>query len=141
MKWCVLKNSRTAVYLQVNIWIASGKCYKTNPEVVVLRCSVEKMFLDITQNSQENTCGRVSFLIKLQAQACNFIQNQTLGQVFSCEFVKFLRATFFIEHLQWLLLSIQTIPVLLEFYPLVVLSHIYIDQNSRISSLSEREER
>ena len=27
----------------------------------------EKMFLEISQNLQENTCARVSFLIKLQA--------------------------------------------------------------------------
>ena len=31
------------------------------------RCSVEKVFLEISQNSQENTSARVSFLIKLQA--------------------------------------------------------------------------
>ena len=31
-------------------------------------CSVKKMFLEIAQNSQENTCARVSFLIKLQLQ-------------------------------------------------------------------------
>ena len=31
------------------------------------RCSVKKMFLEISQNSQEDTCVRVSFLIKLQA--------------------------------------------------------------------------
>ena len=35
-------------------------------EVVVQRCSVKKVFLEISQNSQENTCARVSFLIKLQ---------------------------------------------------------------------------
>ena len=29
------------------------------------RCSVKKVFLEISQNSQENTCARVSFLIKL----------------------------------------------------------------------------
>ena len=29
--------------------------------------SVKKVFLEISQNSQENTCARVSFLIKLQA--------------------------------------------------------------------------
>ena len=34
-------------------------------EAVVRRCSVEKVFLEISQNSQENTCARVSFLIKL----------------------------------------------------------------------------
>ena len=37
------------------------------PEAVVQRCSVKKVFLEVSQNSQENTCARVSFLIKLQA--------------------------------------------------------------------------
>ena len=36
-------------------------------EAVARRCSVKKVFLDISQNSQENTCVKVSFLIKLQA--------------------------------------------------------------------------
>ena len=31
-------------------------------------CSVKKEFLNISQNLQENTCVRVSFLIKLQEQ-------------------------------------------------------------------------
>ena len=35
-------------------------------EVVVRRCSVKKVSLEILQNLQENTCARVSFLIKLQ---------------------------------------------------------------------------
>ena len=34
---------------------------------VVKRCFVKKMFFEISQNSQENTCGRVSLSIKLQA--------------------------------------------------------------------------
>ena len=29
---------------------------------------LQKVFLEILQNSQENTCGKVSFLIKLQAE-------------------------------------------------------------------------
>ena len=37
----------------------------------------KKVFLEISQNSQENTCTRVSFLIKLQAYACNFIKKET----------------------------------------------------------------
>ena len=32
-------------------------------------CSVKKVFLEISQNSQENTCASVSFLIKLQVSA------------------------------------------------------------------------
>ena len=40
-----------------------------NPEAVPQMRSVKKVFLEIRQNSQENTCPRVSFLIKLQAAA------------------------------------------------------------------------
>ena len=36
-------------------------------EAVVQRCSVKMVFLEISQDSQENTCATVSFLIKLQA--------------------------------------------------------------------------
>ena len=31
-------------------------------EAVVQRCSIKKVFLKISQNSQENTCARVSGL-------------------------------------------------------------------------------
>ena len=34
-------------------------------EAVVRRCSVKEVFSEILQKSQENTCARVSFLIKL----------------------------------------------------------------------------
>ena len=63
------------------------------------------MFLEISQNSQENTCARVSFLIK----ACNFIKKETLAQVFSCEFCKFSKNTFFTEHLCQSLLTFQSL--------------------------------
>ena len=53
----------------------------------------EKVFLEILQNSQENTCTRVSFFTKLQA--CNFIKKETLALVFSCEFSKISKSTFF----------------------------------------------
>ena len=50
------------------------------------RCSVRKDVLrNFSQNSQENTCTRVSFL------------KETLAQVFSCEISK---NTFFTEHLR-----------------------------------------
>ena len=59
------------------------------------------MFLEILENSQGNTSARVSFLIKLQAEAgvCNFINKETLAQVFSCEFCEIHKNTFFTEHL------------------------------------------
>ena len=63
-------------------------------EAVVRRCSVKKVFLEMSQNSQKHTCARVSFLIKLQA-SCNFIKKETLAQVFSCEFCEICKNTFF----------------------------------------------
>ena len=45
----------------------------------------------ILQNSQENTCVRVSILIK----ACNFINIDILIQVLSCQFREISRNTFF----------------------------------------------
>ena len=67
-------------------------------EAAARRCSVKKVFLEILQNSQENTCARVSFLIKLQAsgrpQAYNFIENKTMTQVFSWEFCKICKNIF-----------------------------------------------
>ena len=36
-------------------------------EAVAQRCSVKKMFLEVLQNSQENICARISFVIKLLA--------------------------------------------------------------------------
>ena len=61
-------------------------------EAVVQRCFVNKVFLEISQNSQENTCVRVSLLIKLQAS--NFIKKETLAQVFPVKFAEFLRTPF-----------------------------------------------
>ena len=55
--------------------------------------------LKISQNSKENTCARVSFLIKLQAEGCNFVKKETLIQVFSCEFCEVFKNIFLTEHL------------------------------------------
>ena len=41
--------------------------FSLSTEAVVQRCSVKRVFLEIWQNSQENTCARVFFLRKLQA--------------------------------------------------------------------------
>ena len=45
--------------------VIEAKC----TEAVTQRCSIKKIFLEISQNSQENTGARVTFLIKLQASA------------------------------------------------------------------------
>ena len=54
------------------------------------RCSVKKVLLEISQNSQENICASVSFLMKLQAWGlCH--------KCFSVNFENFLKIPFFKE--------------------------------------------
>ena len=52
---------------------------------------LNKEFLEISQNSQENICSRDSFSI---------IKKASLAQVFSCEFCEDSKNTFFTEHLR-----------------------------------------
>ena len=65
-------------------------------EAVAQRSSIKKLFLEISQNSQENTHPKVSLLLKLQetASAGNFIKKETLAQEFSCEFCEISKNTF-----------------------------------------------
>ena len=59
------------------------------------RCFVKKVFSGISQNLQEITCYRVSFLIKFQPSACNFLKKETLSQVCSCKFCEISKNTSF----------------------------------------------
>ena len=69
---------------------------RDNSEVVVSRCSVKKVFLKISQNSQKNTFARVSFLIKLQVSGLQPFYEKTLVQMFSSEFCEiFFKNTYF----------------------------------------------
>ena len=61
-------------------------------EAVVRRCSVKKVFLKVSQNSQENSCARVSFLIKFQ-------KKRLWHRYFPVNFVKLLRTPISIEYL------------------------------------------
>ena len=57
-------------------------------EAVVQRCSVKRVFLEISQNSQESICARASFLKKRLWHRC-----------FPVNFTKFLRTPIFTERL------------------------------------------
>ena len=125
----------------------------------------KKVFLEISQNSQEKTCARVSrlhFLVfglnteiygvnfrihskktkesitsqKLGSQyfwqACNFIKNETLAQVFSCEFCEISKNTFFIEHLWWLLLHFFNCNFIHQILLPTYLPNLYIKKNSNL---------
>ena len=74
-------------------------------EAVTQRCSVKKVFLEISQNPQENACARVSFLIKLQAQPATLLKKRLWHRCFPVNFEKFLRTPLLTEHLWWLLLK------------------------------------
>ena len=51
---------------------------QNHTEAVAWRCSVKKVFLEISQNSNENVCARVSFLMKLHAVHLQILVNERL---------------------------------------------------------------
>ena len=90
------EKARTSAYFtQWNTDDSLSQSIIFGPEAVARRFSVKNVFLKILQNSQENTCARGSFLIKLQAKACKLIKKETLAQVFSCEFCEIFKNNFF----------------------------------------------
>ena len=78
------------------VWKSRVKQNQHNTEAVGQACSVKKLFLEISQNSPENACARVSFLIE-----------RLWKRRFPVNFEKFLRTPALTEHLRWLLLTIR----------------------------------
>ena len=74
------------LFLTISCW----KRVKQHNEAVTLRCSVKKVFLEISQNLQENTCARDSFLIKLQARPATLLKKSLCYSCFPVNFEKFL---------------------------------------------------
>ena len=68
--------------------------WKELVEAVARRCSVKKVFLEILQNSQENTCASLFF---------NKVADS--GTDVSCEFCKIYKNTFSYRTPRWVLLS------------------------------------
>ena len=90
-------------YILSNTWATFEAKFT---EAVVQRFSVKKVFLKISQNSEEDTCARVSFLIKLQAwdlAPAALLKNRLFltpalyskRDLFSCEFCEISKNTFF----------------------------------------------
>ena len=67
--------------------------FQLKSETVVWRCSVEKVFLEISQISQKALVPASLVLIQLQASG-----------MFYCEFCEIIKNIFITEHLRWLLL-------------------------------------
>ena len=77
-------------------------------ETAAQRCSVKKVFLEISQNSPENTCARVSILIKScrpeTLRPTTLLKKRLWHRCLPVKFAKFLRIPFFTKTLRWLLL-------------------------------------
>ena len=67
--------------------IVNSTNFRSNRPEVFSKKGVLKNFA----KSQESTCARVSFLIKLLFQGCNLIKKDALTQMFSCEFCKIVK--------------------------------------------------
>ena len=75
-------------------------------EAVTGGALLKKVFSKISQISQESTCFGVS-LIKLQAQACNFIKKRLHHRCFPAKYTKFLRTTILKNICERLLLNLS----------------------------------
>ena len=71
------------------------------------RCSIKKVLLEISQNSQENNCAKVPFFNKVAGLNLHlYKKNRLWHRCFPVNFATFL--TYFLtEHLWWLLLTVK----------------------------------
>ena len=74
-------------------------------ETVVRRCSVKKVLLEMSQNSQGNTCASLFFNKVADLKSATLLKKRLWDRCFPVNFAKFLRTPFLIEHLLWLLLN------------------------------------
>ena len=93
---CVFKNNMTKCIrcIRRNRIDIFGIILSQQSEAVARTCSVKKVFLKISQNSEENTCTRVSFLIKLKASGLQLYKKRDSSTGF---FLRILRI--FYKHL------------------------------------------
>ena len=93
---CFCKVTKMKLYFTLDIQkFTISNRITHNTVAVVRRCSVKKVSLEITQHLQENTCARVSFLIKLQAlKPATLFKRRLWHRCFPVNVAKFLRIPF-----------------------------------------------
>ena len=88
--------------------------------------------MDVLENFAKvtgNTCAEVSVLKKLQASpGWNYIEKEILAQIFSSEFCKIFKNTYFVEHLRAMLLRFEEVLIRIYIY-----IYIYIYTNNVIN--------
>ena len=77
-------------------------------ESVARRCSVKKVFLKISQNSQKNTCASLFFNKVAGLMPAIVLKKRLQYKCLPVNFAKFLRTPFLKEHLRQLLLRFRT---------------------------------
>ena len=71
------------------------------------------MFLSISQNAQEHTCARVDFFLNkiVGLRAATLFKKRLWYRCFPVSFAKFLRTSYFTEHLRGLLMLLDEIQI------------------------------
>ena len=86
--------------LAQSTWTVTSLLPLLSSKLVPKACSIKQVFLKFSQNWQVSTSAKVYLLITLQLDAYNFIKNENLIQVFSCQFYEIFKITYFIAHLR-----------------------------------------
>ena len=122
-----MRNCNQYIYIYIYIFFIEKICFKSEErtakkgrflrlfqQIIFLKKLVKQVFLEIYQNSQENTYGRVSFSIKSQVlglRPATILKKRLWCRCFPVSFAKFRRTPFFIEHFRWLLLTIEFLKI------------------------------
>ena len=100
-KFTIVLGIKFSLYMFSNVFKNSVMFYR-GAQVIIQRCSVKKVFLKISQNSQEDICTRVSVL-----KSCR-PKKRLWHRCFPMKFANFLRTPIFIKYLWWLLLEVDS---------------------------------
>ena len=91
-RWSKVVETRLTHLAKIQLYV--------NTRSSLTRCSVKRVFLEISQNSQENAGARVSFLIKFfSLRPATLLKKRLWHRRFPMNIVKFLRTLFLTEHL------------------------------------------
>ena len=97
--WMVSKKKHEKRKFSLTIPSVNGNkllYYKIISEAVTRRRSIKKVFLKISQNSQETTCVGGSFFNKAEGlKPATLLKKETPTQLFSCELCEIFRSSFF----------------------------------------------
>ena len=100
------------------------------------------MFLKISQNSQESTCARVFFKIKLQAwdlQPATLLKRRLWHRCFLSNFAKFFRAPFYLDTSAGCFRTVvlRTLTVKFQINPTIISSKTSLQFCSRFNFLKK----